>query len=236
MNKFITKIFKGAGVNAKVSKDSKNPRFKVVENKLTLEGMVKPDRYTMTITDNTGAEIDKLSVSIKNSNDVVNRINESIQTLQMLSKVYEHNKLVEEDEEFDEVNIEDEVEEEAPMDIVTALDNVYNDICDIGDKVQELTDLVDENDAETINNIIGIASSLYDCAMDVDDFKLDMEPEEDDEDMDESFNRQKKSKGHAQHVISNLTMAESLLKGNRELSDIYNAIKDIKAELIVRGY
>ena len=221
MNKFITKIFKGAGVNAKVSKDSKNPRFKVVENKLTLEGMVKPDRYTMTITDNTGAEIDKLSVSIKNSNDVVNRINESIQTLQMLSKVYEHNKLVEEDEEFDEVNIEDEVEEEAPMDIVTALDNVYNDICDIGDKVQELTDL---------------ASSLYDCAMDVDDFKLDMEPEEDDEDMDESFNRQKKSKGHAQHVISNLTMAESLLKGNRELSDIYNAIKDIKAELIVRGY
>lgn len=235
MNKFITKIFKGAGVNAKVSKDSKNPRFKVVENKLTLEGMVKPDRYTMTITDNTGAEIDKLSVSIKNSNDVVNRINESIQTLQMLSKVYEHNKLVEEDEEFDEVNIDDEVEEEAPTDIVTALDNVYNDICDIGDKVQELTDLVDENDAETINNIIGIASSLYDCAMDVDDFKLDMEPEED-EDMEESFNRQKKSKGYAQHVISNLTMAESLLKGNRELSDIYNAIKDIKAELIVRGY
>ena len=107
MNKFISKIFKGAGVNAKVSKDSTNPRFKVVENKLTLEGIVKPNRYSMTICDNTGKEIDSLSVSIKNSNDVVNRINESIQTLQMLSKVYDHEKLVEEDEEFDEVSVDD---------------------------------------------------------------------------------------------------------------------------------
>ena len=32
MNKFIAKVFKSAGVNAKVSKDSENPRFKVTEN------------------------------------------------------------------------------------------------------------------------------------------------------------------------------------------------------------
>ena len=41
MNKFIAKIFKSANVNAKVSKDPQNPRFKVVDNKLTLEGIIK---------------------------------------------------------------------------------------------------------------------------------------------------------------------------------------------------
>ena len=234
MNKFISKIFRGAGVNAKVSKDSKNPRFRVVENKLTLEGVVKPDKYSMTICDNTGKEIDSLSVSIKNSNDVVNRINESIQTLQMLSKVYDHEKLVEEDEEFDEVSV-DEVEEQ-PVDIVSGLAEIYEEILDIAEKVQGLSELVDDNDAENMQNIIGIASSLYDCAIDVDDFRLDLMPEDEEEDVDESLNRTKFSKGHVSKVIDNLTISESMLKGNKKLSDIYKAIKDIKAELIVRGY
>lgn len=234
MNKFISKIFRGAGVNAKVSKDSKNPRFRVVENKLTLEGVVKPDKYSMTICDNTGKEIDSLSVSIKNSNDVVNRINESIQTLQMLSKVYDHEKLVEEDEEFDEVSV-DEVEEQ-PVDIVSGLAEIYEEILDIAEKVQSLSELVDDNDAENMQNIIGIASSLYDCAIDVDDFRLDLVPEDEEEDVDESLNRTNFSKGHVSKVIDNLTISESMLKGNKKLFDIYKAIKDIKAELIVRGY
>ena len=51
MNKFITKIFKSAGVNAKVSRDTESPRFRVVDNALTLEGLVTSDRYTMTIKD-----------------------------------------------------------------------------------------------------------------------------------------------------------------------------------------
>ena len=239
MNKFISKIFKGAGVNAKVSKDSTNPRFKVVENKLTLEGIVKPNRYSMTICDNTGKEIDSLSVSIKNSNDVVNRINESIQTLQMLSKVYDHEKLVEEDEEFDDVSVDDveEVEvEDKPTDIISGLAEIYEEILDIAEKVQGLSELVDDDDAENMQNIIGIASSLYDCALDVDDFKLDLMPEDEEEDVDESLNKTRFSKGHVRKVVDNLTISESMLKGNKKLSDIYNAIKDIKAELIVRGY
>lgn len=239
MNKFISKIFKGAGVNAKVSKDSKNPRFKVVENKLTLEGCVRPNRYTMSIKDNTGKEIDSLSVVIGNSNDVVNRINESIQTLQMLSKVYDQEKLVEEDEEFDTVTVdeEEEADTETPEDIITGLSDVYEDVLDIAEKVQDLTQLVDDTDAESINNIIGIASSLYDCAIDIEDFKFDLEPEEEeDKDVSESFKKEKTSKGYVRSVISNLTISESLLRGNSEFSDILKAIKDIKSELIVRGY
>ena len=237
MNKFISKIFKGAGVNAKVSKDPKNPRFRVVENKLTLEGIVRPNRYTMTIKDNTGKQIDSLSVVINNSNDIVNRINESIQTLQMISKVYDKGKLVEEDEEFDTVTADEEVvEEETPGDIISGLSDVYEDVLDIAEKVQDLTELVDDTDAESINNIIGIASSLYDCAIDIEDFKFDLEPEEEeDEDVSESLKRKTKDNS-IKSVISNLTMSESLLRGNKEMCDILKAIKDIKSELIVRGY
>jgi hypothetical protein len=89
MNKFIAKIFKSAGVDAKVSKSADNPRFKVVENKLTLEGIVRPNRYMMTIKDNTGKQIDNLSLVVSNSNDIVNRINESINTLKLLSSAYD---------------------------------------------------------------------------------------------------------------------------------------------------
>lgn len=233
MNKFIGNIFRQAGVTAKVSKDSKNPKFRVVENKLTLEGVVRPNRYSMKITDNTGKQIDSLSVVVQNSNDIVNRINESVQTLQMLSKVYDQEKLVEEDEEFETVDVN--TEEDEPEDILSGLSSVYEDVLDVAEKVQSLTDVVDDTDAETINNIIGIASSLYDCAIDIDDLKMDMQPE-DDEDIDESLTRQKTSVGTVKQVLNNLTISEALLSGNKELCDVLKAIKDIKAELIVRGY
>ena len=157
MNKFIAKVFKSAGVNAKVSKNSENPRFKVVENKLTLEGIVKPNRYIMTITDNTGKKIDNLSVAIDNSNDVVNRINESINTLKMLSKAYENQKLTEEDEEYVEVS----VDEEGPTSLTDGLSVLYDTILDVAEQAESLVDLASEN-PEDINRIIGITSGLYD--------------------------------------------------------------------------
>lgn len=234
MNKFITKIFKNAGVNAKVSKNSENPRFKVVENKLTLEGVVRPNRYTMSIKDETGRKIDSLSVVVTNSNDIVNRINESINTLKLLSPVYDQQKLVEEDEEFDTVDIE-EVGEDSPATLEDGLERLYDSILDVAEEAESLTDIADEDDAEKINTIIGIVSSLYDCAIDVEDFRDDL-VEEDEEDMDESLNRRKTSQGSVRNAIAQLTMAESMLRGNKELTDIFKAVKDIKSELIVRGY
>ena len=229
MNKFIAKVLKSAGVNnAKVSKDNKNPRFKVVENKLTLEGIVKPNRYAMTIKDNTGKQIDKLSVVIQNSNDVVNRISESLQTLHLLSENYDSNMLKEEDEEFDKIV----VDEDAPANIIDGLDNLYDSILDVAEQAEALVDVADDNDAEQINAVIGLASSLYDCAIDVDDLKSDLIDE--DEDIDEGLSRVV-SKSDVEKALNNLTMAESLLRKNRNYSDIYTAIKDIKSELIVRG-
>lgn len=229
MNKFITKIFKSAGVNAKVSKDSENPRFRVVENKLTLEGTVKPNRYTMKITDNTGKTLDNLSVVVSNSNDIVNRINESITTLKMLSSAYDNTKLVEEDEEFDVVDVDEETAET----LEDGLANVYQDILDVADKAENLVDLADSEDAEQLSDLISIASSLYACAIDVDEFIEDIKEEE--EDMTEGVHRRtKSSKGSIDKAISNITMAESLLRNTPGMKNIVLALKDIKSELIVR--
>ena len=236
MNKFISKIFKSAGVEAKVSKDSENPRFKVTENKLTLEGIVKDNKYTMKIRDEKGKLIDNLSVSVSNSNDIVNRINESLTTLKMISKAYDNQLLREEDEEFDTVTVD---EEDAPTDIVDGLANLYDAILDVAAQAEELSDLADENDAEQLSNIIGFSSSLYDCAIDVDEYKDDIIEEREEgleDEVQESLNRSKTSKGTARKVINNLTMVESMLRGNKDLADIAKAVKDIKSELIVRGF
>lgn len=228
MNKFIAKIFKSAGVNAKVSKDSNNPRFKVVENKLTLEGVVKPNRYTMAIKDNTGKTIDNISVIVKDSNDIVNRINESVNTLKLLSSAYDQQKLVEEDEEYDTIN----VDETEPDTLVDGLAELYDSILDVAEQAENLTELADDEDAEQINELIGFASSLYDCAIDVSEYAEDIAEEE----VTESFNKVKKSSGAVRSAMNDLTLAESKLRGCKDVKDILKAIKDIKAELVVRGF
>ncbi len=231
MNKFIAKVFKSAGVNAKVSKDSENPRFKVTENQLTLEGVIKNDKYIMKIKDTKGKLIDNISVSVSNSNDIVNRINESINTLKMLSTAYDNRQLKEEAEEFDDVV----VDENEPDNLIDGLSNLYDAILDVAEQAESLCDLADEDDAEQLSNIIGFSSSLYDCAIDVDDYKEDV-IEEQQEEVEESYTRTKTSKGSARKAIDNLTLAESLLRKNKDTADIAKAIKDIKSELIVRGF
>lgn len=232
MNKFIAKIFKNAGVDAKVSKSAENPRFKVVDNKLTLEGVVRPNRYTMSIKDNRGKQIDNLSVIVSNSNDIVNRINESINTLKLLSSAYDQQKLVEEDEEFDNVVADEEI----PETVVDGLDKLYDSILDVADEAEAIIDVADEDDADQLNTILGFVSTLYDVAIDVDDYKEEL-TEVDEDDMDESVQRKvKTSRGNIRNAVSQLTMVESMLRGNKEVSDILTAVKDIKSELIVRGY
>jgi hypothetical protein len=235
MNKFIAQIFKSAGVDAKVSKDERNPRFRVRDGKLTLEGFVGRNKYSMTISDNTGKTIDSLSVSIDNSNDVVNRVNESISTLKLLSKAYDSKKLVEEDEEFDTISADDEIEvedETDPGDIVDGLGELYDKIVDVAEFADNLLDLVEPDDAELKSTVIGFSSKLYDCAIDADDLISDLTEDE----MEESVSRGVRAKkSDVEKVIDALTISESLLRKDKRFSSITTAIKDIKAELVLRG-
>lgn len=228
MNKLFKQIFKKAGVNARVSVDSNDPKFKVIENKLTLEGVVKNNTYSMTIKDTKGKVMDRLSVSVKNTNDVVNRINESLTTLKMISEAYDKKQLREEDEEFEDV-----IADEEPADLMSGLGALYNSIMDTAEQAESLFDSADGGDAEQMITILGFSSALYDCANEVSEYAEELsEPD----DVDEAFSRtMKKSKGFVNQAIDNLSMCESLLKGCPEYKDVLRAVKDIKSELIVRG-
>ena len=236
MTKLIAQVFKSAGVNGKVSKDTKNPRFKVVNNLLTLEGAVRRNRYIMEIKDNTGKVIDNVSVAIQNGNDVVNRLNESLETLKLLSTAYDNKKLVEEDEEFDNITIDDDDEDgvDTASSLEDGLQMLYDAILEVGEQAESLTDLADDSDAEQQNTIIGLAGELYSCAIDVQEYIDDL-VEEEAEDVDESIDRRKVSKDDVDKAIQFLSITEHVLRKNPSMRDINKAIKDIRSELIVRG-
>ena len=232
MNRLIKQVFKKAGVNAKITRDTDNPKFKVTDGMLTLEGVVQDAVYSMTIKDIKGKTIDNISVPVRNTNDVVNRLSESLGTLHLLAETYSKNKLVEDDEdEFDDVVV-DEIE---PQDLVGGLESLYDGIMDVAGQAESLVDYADGSDAEQISTIIGFASSLYDCALDIDAYVVEVTGV-DEEDIDESVQRKTKtSRGYVSKAIDNLTMCENLLRGSANHKDILKAIKDIKSELIVRG-
>ena len=232
MNRLIKQVFKKAGVNAKITRDTDNPKFKVTDGMLTLEGVVQDAVYSMTIKDIKGKTIDNISVPVRNTNDVVNRLSESLGTLHLLAETYSKNKLVEDDDdEFDDVV----VDENEPQDLVGGLESLYDGIMDVAGQAESLVDYADGSDAEQISTIIGFASSLYDCAMDIDDYVVEVTGA-DEEDIDESVQRKTKtSRGYVSKAIDNLTMCENLLRGSANHKDILKAIKDIKSELIVRG-
>ena len=232
MNRLIKQVFKKAGVNAKITRDTDNPKFKVTDGMLTLEGVVQDAVYSMTIKDIKGKTIDNISVPVRNTNDVVNRLSESLGTLHLLAETYSKNKLVEDDDdEFDDVV----VDENEPQDLVGGLESLYDGIMDVAGQAESLVDYADGSDAEQISTIIGFASSLYDCAMDIEDYVVEV-TDADEEDIDESVRRKAKtSRGYVSKAIDNLTMCENMLRGSANHKDILKAIKDIKSELIVRG-
>lgn len=228
MNKLISQVMRKAGFNAKVSKDPSNPKFKVVDNKLTLEGKISKGKYTMEIKDNKGKLIDNLSVSIDNQNDVVNRLNESLNTLRMLSSAYDRTKLIEEDEEYDTVSVDDDV----PESLEDGLSSLYDSIMDVAEQADELTDLASGTDAEQISTLISFSSALYDVAIDIDDYYTDLTGSDE---VDESVSR-KPSKTDKQRIIDALTIAESITRKSKDLTDIRTALRDIRTELTRRGF
>ena len=227
MNKIVSKILKNAGVKAQITNDSKNPRFRVVDGSLRLEGVVSINKYSMKIKDTKGKSIDSLEVNIKNSNDITNRISESLETLHKLSPVYDKHVKITEDEDFEDLP------EESDVPIEEGLINFYNKLLDLANSAKNLSNSLPENDAEGRCTIVGFVSALYDLAIDVDDYRSEF-VEEDEDEVDESLARTSHKKA-IQKVIENLNNAEITLAGHRSLNDIKIAIRDIKSELTVRS-
>ena len=234
MKKLLSQVFKASGVRASIKPDPNAPKFKVHDSHLTLEGVIKNHEYTMRIVDSTGRRIDSMSVSVNNENEIVNRVNESITTLKMLSAVYDKNKLHEDTEEDDEYEVT--VDENAPADIVSGLESLYDTVMDAAEQAQDLDMVADDNDPEQLNQIVQFAAALYDCAIDITDYVNEITESDDEEDeVNESLNRRMKKKANVKQAIANLTVTETLLRGKPEYKEFVDAIKHIRSELTIRG-
>lgn len=231
MNKLITKVLKESNVDAQINNNGRNPKFRVKNGQLTLEGMVTSNKYKMQIKDTKGDIIDELSVTIKDSNDVVNRINESILTLNKLSPIYDNHIKLQEDEEFEDLP------EAEPGDIrgaLAQLQTVYDALMDLAETVDKISDYYEDSDVEGKQNIVSYVSAIYDLAMDISDYREDCLEELEDP-KDESYKPRMSEKSALRNALDHVTMAEACLYKQNELKDIHSAIKDIKAELTIRG-
>lgn len=231
MNKLITKILKESGVDAKISRDVNRPKFRIKNGQLTLEGMVSKSKYSMTIKDNKNEIIDELSVSIKDANDIVNRINESINTLNKLSPIYDNQIKLKEDEEFEEIP---DVEPGDIKGALNALTDVRDSIMDLANNTDDILDYFDDDEIEDKQDITGFVAGLYDIALDIEEFKED-KLEELEGPKDESFKVNRSKKSAARIALEHITLAQASLKGHDDCKELYDALKDIKAELTLRG-
>lgn len=231
MNKLIAKILKESGVDAKIVNDSKKPKFRIKDGQLTLEGIATRNSYSMTIKDPQGNTIDELSISIGNSNDLVNRINESISTLNKLSPIYDNHIKLKEEEEFEELP------EAEPGDIKGALvqlDGIYNKLMDLAEEVEKITDYYEDSDVDGKQQIIAYVSAIYDLAMDISDYREDT-LEELQQPTEESYRPRTSTKSAAKKALEHITVASATLKGHKDYIDVRDAVNNIKAELTVRG-
>ena len=231
MNKLITKILKESGVDAKISRDVNKPKFRIKNGQLTLEGIVSKSKYSMTIKDTKNEIIDELSVSIKDANDIVNRINESINTLNKLSPIYDNQIKLKEDEEFEEIP---DVEPGDIKGALNALTDVRDSIMDLANSTDNILDYFDDNEIEDKQDITGFVAGLYDIALDIEEFKED-KLEELEGPKDESFKVNKSKKSATRIALEHITLAQASLKGHDDCKELYDALKDIKAELTLRG-
>ena len=233
-NKLITKILKESNVDAKITKDMDAPKFRVVNNNLTLEGIYKNNKYAMKIKDFKGEVIDQLSVNITNGNDLVNRINESINTLNNLSPIYDKQLKLKEDEEFEELP------QAEPGDIngaLKSLQEVYDILMNLAEKVDSITDYFEDDEAEDKNQIISYVATLYDLAMDISEYrtdKIEEMHEGDDEDVNESVKVCKTAKSSCMNALNNITVAEAMLRGHKEFKDVQQVLKNVRTELELR--
>ena len=228
MKTIFTKLLQESKIAGKV----RNSSFVARRNGYVLSGCVKDDKYSMTIKDSKGNILDESKSTVGDVAATTAKVKESLDIFTMLSDV--NGKSLQEADDVEEIEtFEDDEIETGEVDLVTGLDTLYGKIIDVAEYVQVLKDSTASDDAETLSTLISFESTLYDCAIDVDDFLSDLAPDEEIEDeVTESVTVPKTIR---QQVLNNLIVSEGLLRDSKDLADIRRAIKDIRAELTVRG-
>ena len=258
LDEVVIGALKNSGSKFKIIGKKDNVSKFIVEcNSVKIHGTVTNEKYSWQIKKSDGTVIDESECSIKNTDDVINRIYENINTGNKLSKYVDactearRNYLkpgfiTEQEDETDDnkedkkqllLSDEDDVavkSETETFDVQTALDNVIQKSVDLAMEITGIIAALPESDIENKEELIGLAGNFYGIADDIDDVIDDLYPEED---MDESYMKthsKKRSMTENKKILNKLAEVNTMLRNKPEYKDIREALKLIKSELILK--
>ena len=229
-----------------LSSSPKKTRFKINCESVQLFGTVTDSEYSMQIKKPDGNVLDSIKCEISQTDDIFNRINESISTGVKLSKYvnavtnakkdYLSSGYIKEDEDIDDKEIllddEDDDVDDEPVDLRSSLENLIDQLMLLAEDTSTYIDLVQntENDADNKATLVSIMGGMYSLADDIQGFIEDIYPSED---QDECVKRENKS-NVKKDVVNKLSEASLLIRNNKELKNIREAIRVIKSTLITQ--
>lgn len=229
-------------------------KFIVECGSVKLYGKVSANAYETQTKKLDGTVLDEVNCTIKNTDDIVNRINESINTASKLSKYvramtearkdYLTPGFVNESDEDDsetkdkQLLLDDEDDTATPeKDLETSINAFYAGIVSMADEALALASSseTDEVAPDIMTDIIGYSASLYGLADDVNDTIEDLfpAPETENESIHRSIHKKTKNEKLVNEVVGKLSEISLMLKNNKDMQDIREAVKLIKSQLIV---
>ena len=253
LNQVVESTLKNSNMNYKMLKNDSNgsSNFMVECKTVKIYGAVTNEKYKWQIKKNDNTIIDESECSIKNTDDVINRIYETINTGNKLSKYVEACNtarkeylkpgfITEDDEEdkedkrqllLSDEEFEEPVSEE--FDVQTALDDIIQRSVELATDLIGVIDALPENDIENKQDLIGLAGNFYGMADDIDDVIDELYP---DDDLEEGCKKTKKRKTLTDNkkIINKISEASILMRNNPNYKEIREALKLIKSELVLR--
>ena len=253
LNQVVESTLKNSNMNYKMLKNNSNgsSNFMVECKTVKIYGAVTNEKYKWQIKKNDNTIIDESECSIKNTDDVINRIYETINTGNKLSKYVEACNtarkeylkpgfITEDDEEDTEdkrqLLLSDEEFEEPvsdEFDVQTALDDIIQRSVELATDLIGVIDALPDNDIENKQDLIGLAGNFYGMADDIDDVIDELYPEDD---LEEGCKKTKKRKTLTDNkkIINKISEASILMRNNPNYKEIREALKLIKSELVLR--
>jgi hypothetical protein len=252
----VNGILQNTNKNYKIlSSSPKKVRFKINCESVQLFGTVTDSNYTMEIKKSDGYVLDKVDCAISHTDDIFNRINESITTGTKLSKYVsavsdakkdfltpgfvkedeetsKHKELLLDDEEDEDTQ---ELENTSNKDMKVFLNDLIDNLDLMASQTKEFIDYIDgtEDDIDNKSSLVSILGGFYSLEDDIMDLIEDMYPPEEDIET-ESIKSTSKTRNIKKETINILSKASVLLSGNKKFAEEKEAIKVIKSSLTLK--
>lgn len=229
-------------------------KFIVECGSVKLYGKVSANKYEAQTKKLDGTVLDEVDCTLKNTDDIINRINESINTASKLSKYvkamtearkdYLTPGFVTEDEDENDTEdkqllLDDEEDTETTVtepenNLETSINAFYAGIISMADEALELASSSETSEVapDIMTDIIGYSAALYGLADDVNDTIEDLFPAPETESI-EHKHKKTNSEKLVNEVVGKLSEISLMLKDNKDMQDIREAVKLIKSQLIV---